>query len=37
MRANDNLNNYWRILNMHIFDQNDRELKDSIKKNVINV
>lgn len=37
VRASDSLNNYWRVLNMHIFDQSGRELNDSIKRDVTNV
>jgi len=31
VRASESLNNYWRVLNMHIFYQTDRSLNDSIR------
>lgn len=37
VRASDSLNNYWRVLNMHILDQSGRELNDSIRRDVTNV
>lgn len=37
VRASDSLNNYWRVLNMHILDQSGRELDDSIRRDVTNV
>ena len=37
VRASDSLNNYWRVLNMHILDQSGRELDDSIRRDVTNI
>ena len=37
VRASDSLNNYWRVLNMHILDHSGRELDDSIRRDVSNV
>jgi len=37
VRASESLNNYWRVLNMHILDQTGRELNDSIRRDVTNV
>ena len=37
VRASDSLNNYWRVLNMHILDQSGRELDDTIRRDVTNV
>ena len=37
VRVSESLNNYWRVLNIHIFYQIDYSLNDSIKRDVINV
>ena len=37
VRASDSLNNYWRVLNMHILDQNGRELDESVRRDITNV
>ena len=37
IRASESLNNYWRVLNMHILDQSGRELDYSIRRDVTNV
>ncbi|KAI4285571.1 MAG: hypothetical protein L6R38_000538 [Xanthoria sp. 2 TBL-2021] len=36
VRASESLNNYWRVLNMHILDQSGCELDDSIRRDVTN-
>ncbi|KAL8997376.1 MAG: hypothetical protein Q9188_006340 [Gyalolechia gomerana] len=36
VRASESLNNYWRVLNMHILDQTGRELDDGIRRDVTN-
>lgn len=37
VRASESLNNYWRVLNMHIFDEIGRTLGDDIQRDVNNV
>lgn len=37
VRASESLNQYWRVLNMHILEQSGRKLDDSIRRDVTNV